>query len=162
MLTRELELHVPSCHNQIEIRDALRLHERGRSITGNVFNRLGRGTNIRETFNKRQEQEGSQHSIKQKVQTEANSQGLRNILLDDLQCAIASIEEEDDELVAEAGGSPFYKEIWEAPLLEGFKLLNIKAYERKADPQDHLDHFNELMVLHMYQTRPNVGCSLSL
>ena len=54
--------------------------------------------------------------------------------MDDLGLAIAAIEEQDDKLVAEAGGSPFCKEIWEAPLPEGFKLLNIKAYERKLDP----------------------------
>ena len=40
-------------------------------------------------------------------------------------------------------------EIREAPLPKGFKLSNIKAYEGKADPQDHLDHFNDLMELHM-------------
>ena len=34
-------------------------------------------------------------------------------------------------------------------MLEGFELPNIKAYEGKADPQDHLDHFNDLMEVHM-------------
>ena len=32
---------------------------------------------------------------------------------------------------------------------KGFKLPNIKAYEEKANPQDHLDYFNDLMELHM-------------
>ena len=54
----------------------------GRSMTGNVFNRLGRGVDMRETLNRRREQERSQHSIDQKVQTEANSQGMRNIPLE--------------------------------------------------------------------------------
>ena len=36
-----------------------------------------------------------------------------------------------------------------APLPEGFKLSTIKAYEGKLDPHDHLDHFNDLMELHM-------------
>ena len=36
---------------------------------------------------------------------------------------------------------------------EGFKLSTIKAYEGKADPQDHLDHFNDLMELHMVLDR---------
>ena len=48
-----------------------------------------------------------------------------------------------------ARGSPFSKEIREAPLPEGFKLPNIKAYEGKDNPQDYLDHFNDLMELHM-------------
>ena len=74
---------------------------------------------------------------------------MRNIPLEDLRCTIIAREEQDDELVAEARGSLFYREIWEAPLLEGFKLPNIKAYEGKADPQDHLDHFNDLMELDM-------------
>ena len=52
-------------------------------------------------------------------------------------------------MVAVAGGSPFNKEIREAPLPEGFKLLNIKVYKGKVDLQDHLDHFNDLMELHM-------------
>ena len=68
------------------------------------------------------------------MRSKANTQGMRNIPLEELCRAIIAIEEQDDELVAEAGGSPFYKEIWEAPLPEGFKLLNIKAYERKLDP----------------------------
>ena len=74
---------------------------------------------------------------------------MRNTPLDDLQQSIVAIEEQDDELVDEAEGSSFYKEIWEAPLPEGFKLLNIKAYEGKANPQDHLDHFEDLMELHI-------------
>ena len=59
---------------------------------------------------------------------------MRNIPLEDLRRAIVAIEEQDDELVAEAGGSPFCKEIWEALLPEGFKLSDIKAYDGKAYP----------------------------
>ena len=74
---------------------------------------------------------------------------MRNILLEQLQHVIVTIKEQDDELVAEAGGSSFSKEIRDVPLPEGFKLSNIKAYEGKAYPQDHLDHFNDLIELHM-------------
>ena len=62
---------------------------------------------------------------------------------------IATIEEQDDELVAAARGSSFSREIREAPLPERFKRPNIKTYEGKADPEDYLDHFNDLMELHM-------------
>ena len=55
------------------------------------------------------------------------------------------MEEHNEELVAEATGSPFCREICEASLPKGFKLPTIKAYERESDPQDHLDHFNDLM-----------------
>ena len=39
--------------------------------------------------------------------------------------------------------------ILKAPFPKGFKLQSIKAYEGKIDPRDHLDHFNDLMELHM-------------
>ena len=73
---------------------------------------------------------------------------MRNIPLEDLQdrCAIVAIEEQGNKLIAAAGRSSFSKEIREGPLLEGFKLLNIKAYEEKAYPQYH---FNDLMELRM-------------
>ena len=48
------------------------------------------------------------------------------------------MEEHDEELLAE-----------DARLPEGFKLPTIKAYEGKSDPQDHLDHFNDLMEMHL-------------
>ena len=59
------------------------------------------------------------------------------------------MEENDEELIAMAMRSPFSREIHEARLPEGFKLLTIKAYEGKFDHQDHLDHFNDLMELHL-------------
>ena len=37
----------------------------------------------------------------------------------------------------------------EARLPEVFKLPSIKAYEGTSDPQDHLDHFNNLIELHL-------------
>ena len=59
------------------------------------------------------------------------------------------MEKHDEELIAEATWLPFYKEIREARLPEGFKLPSIKAYKGKSNPQDHLDHFNNLMELHL-------------
>ena len=72
-----------------------------------------------------------------------------DITVDDLRKAIAASEEEDYELVVAVGGSPFTHEVCEAPLLEGFKLPKIKAYEEEVDPQDYFDHFNDLMELQM-------------
>ena len=57
---------------------------------------------MRETLNRRREQERSQHSTAQRVQSGANIQGMRNIPLEDLRRAIVAIEEQDEELVAEA------------------------------------------------------------
>ena len=53
------------------------------------------------------------------------------------------------ELIAVATGLPFNLEVREARLPEGFKLPAIKAYERKSNPQDYLDHFNNLMELYL-------------
>ena len=59
------------------------------------------------------------------------------------------MEENDEELIAVATGLPFIQEIGKAKLLEGLKLLTIKAYKGKSNPQDYLDHFNDLMELHL-------------
>ena len=59
------------------------------------------------------------------------------------------MKENDMELIVAAMGSPFSTEVCEVRLLKRFKLLAIKAYDRKFDPQDHLDHFNDLMELHL-------------
>ena len=59
------------------------------------------------------------------------------------------MKENDVELITAATKSAFNLEIQEARLLERFKLSTIKVYERKSDPQDHLDHFNDLMELHL-------------
>ena len=56
--------------------------------------------------------------------------------------------ENDVELIVEAIESPFNLEIRKVRLPERFKLQAIKAYEGKSDPQDHLDHFNDLMELY--------------
>ena len=64
-----------------------------KSTSGNVFNRLGRGVDMRETLNRRREQERSQHSSAQRVWSETNSQGIKNIPLEDLRCVIVAIKE---------------------------------------------------------------------
>ena len=120
-----------------------------RSRSRNVFKRLGKGADLRDTLNKRWDQERSQHSRAQKRQLSARSQGVKDIPIEDLWLAIAAMEEHNEELIAEATGLPFCREIREARLPEGFKFPSIKAYEGKSNPQDHLDHFNDLMGLHL-------------
>ena len=53
------------------------------------------------------------------------------------------------ELITTTTRSHFNLEIRETRLLKGFKLPTIKAYEGKSDPQDHLDHFHDLIELHL-------------
>ena len=52
------------------------------------------------------------------------------------------------ELIAAAIGSPFNTEVHRARLSKGFKLSTIKAYDGKSYPQDHIDHFKDLIELH--------------
>ena len=59
------------------------------------------------------------------------------------------MEEHDEELITEAIGLPFCQEISEVKLPEGFKLPTIKACKGKSDSHDHLDHFNDIMELHL-------------
>ena len=59
------------------------------------------------------------------------------------------MKENDMELIVVATRSHFNQEVLEARLPERFKLSAIKVYARKSDPQDHLDHFNDLMELHL-------------
>ena len=59
------------------------------------------------------------------------------------------MKENDMELIIVATESPFNQEVREAKLSKGFKLLAIKVCDRKSDPQDHLDHFNDLMELYL-------------
>ena len=59
------------------------------------------------------------------------------------------MEENDEELITVVTKSLFSREIHEAKLPKGFKLPTTKACEEKSDPQDHLDHFNDLMELHL-------------
>ena len=74
---------------------------------------------------------------------------MRNILLEQLQHVIVTIKEQDDELVAEVEGSPFSKEIRDVPLQRGSNSRISRRMREKVYPQDHLDHFNDLIELHM-------------
>ena len=69
--------------------------------------------------------------------------------IEDLRRAMIAMEEHDEELIVEVTRSPFCREIREARLPEGFKLLTTKAYKGKSNLPDHLDHFNDLMALHL-------------
>ena len=71
------------------------------------------------------------------------------ILVEDLRRAITAMKENDMELITAATRLPFNQEVCQTRLPEGFKLSAMKTYDRKFDPQDHLDHFNDLMELHL-------------
>ena len=98
---------------------------------------------------RRQDQKRSQQSIAHNGNPEVILGRRGEIPIEYLRRAIVAMKENNVELIAAATGSPFSLEIREARLLEGFKLLAIKAYEGKSDLQDHLNHFNDLMELHL-------------
>ena len=56
--------HFPESNRNKRCSEVVRTeNNQGRSTTGNVFNILGRGADMRKTLNRRREQERSQHSI---------------------------------------------------------------------------------------------------
>ena len=59
------------------------------------------------------------------------------------------MKENDQALIAVVIRSLFNLDIREARLPERFKFSAMKSYKGKSDPQDHLDHFNILMELHL-------------
>ena len=129
---------------------SVRLDQNGeRSSSGNIFRRLGQGADLRDTLNKRRDQERSQQSTSHNRHPEVAPRRQGEILIEDLHRTIAIMKENDVELITVATGSPFNLKIREARLLEWFKLPAIKAYEGKSNPQDHLNHFNDLMELHL-------------
>ena len=55
-----------------------------KNALGNVFNRLGKAADMKETLNRRMKQECPQHSLTQRVCSEINSLCIKNIPLDKL------------------------------------------------------------------------------
>ena len=74
---------------------------------------------------------------------------------------IVAMKKTDQELIVVATRSPFNQEIREARLPKGFKLLAMKSYKGSSDPQDHLDHFNDLRELHLVSEMAKCRVSLS-
>ena len=128
---------------------SVHLNQNGKKrSSGNVFRRLGQDTDMRDTLKRRRDQEWSQQSTAHNRHPEVTPMGQGEILIEDFYRTIATMKENYLELIAPITGSPFNLEIRQARLLE-VKLSTIKAYEGKSDPQDHLDHFNDLMELYL-------------
>ena len=92
---------------------------------------MGQEVDLRDTLNRRRDQKQSQQFTAYNRHPEAALRKQREIPIKDLRRTITNMKENDVELITTATGSPFNLEIWEARLLEGFKLLAIKAYERE-------------------------------
>ena len=54
--------------------------------------------------------------------------------------------------------SPFNEEVRATALPAGFKLSTINMFDGKTDPQDHMDHFNDLMELHRIDDLARCRC----
>ena len=105
-----------------------------RSSSGNVFKRLGHGANLRDTLNRRRDQEWSQQLIAQNRQPVLAPKHQGEIPVENLHRAIATMKENNMELIKAATRSPFHQVVHKARLPKGFKLSAIKAYEGKSDP----------------------------
>ena len=133
-----------------ELREVREVPEPTRMKTGVVREMfIGLGANLRDTLNKMRDWKRSQHSIAHNGRPEVAPRGQEEIAIEKLRRIIAAMKENNQELIVVATGSPFNREIHKARLLEGFKLLAIKSYEGKLDPQDHFDHINDLMGLYL-------------
>ena len=105
-----------------------------RSGSKNVFRRLGQAPDMSDTLNRKRDQERSQHSTAYNGRQMVAPRGKREISPKELFHLIATMKENDQELITTTTGSPFNRDIHEVRLTEGFKLLAIKAYEGKSDP----------------------------
>ena len=140
----------------------IHLNQNGeRNSSGNVFRRLGQDVDLRDTLNRKQDQKLSQQSTAYNRHPKVTPRGQGGILIEDLYCAITAMNKNDMELIAAATEPPFNLEIQKARLPEGSKLPAIKAYKGKSNPQDHLDHFNDLIELHLVSKLAKVGFFLS-
>ena len=120
-----------------------------RSSLMSFFRILGHEADLRDTLNRRRDRERSQQSTTQNKQPILAPRGKGEISVEDLYRALAAMKENDVELIVAAIGSSFNQEVREARLPKGFKLSTIKAYDGKSDPQDHLNHLNDLINLHL-------------
>ena len=64
----------------------------------------------------------------------------------------------DDELVDGNRQSPFSEEVRAAALSVGFKLPTINTFDGKTDPQDHINHFSDLIELHRVDDLARYRC----
>ena len=127
--------HTPASIGARGCIESVQLNQNGeRSSLGNVVSRLGQETELRDTLNRRRDQEWSKQSTTHKGHPEVVPGRRGEILIEDLCHAIVTMKENDVELITTATKSLFNPEIREARVLEGFKLPAIKAYEGKSDP----------------------------
>ncbi|PON85796.1 hypothetical protein TorRG33x02_184050 [Trema orientale] len=71
-----------------------------------------------------------------------------NIDVYNLRITLDALTRWDDELADGYCQLLFNEEVRAAALLARFKLPTINTFDRKTDPQDHMNHFNDLMELH--------------
>ena len=77
------------------------------AVQGTFFRRLGHEADLRDTLNRRRDQEWSQQSTTQNRQLVVAPKGQGEIPVEDLHCAIAAMKENDTELITTATRSHF-------------------------------------------------------
>ncbi|PON70599.1 hypothetical protein PanWU01x14_079730 [Parasponia andersonii] len=81
-----------------------------------------------------------------------------NVDIHNLKIALDALAGWNDELVDGYRQSPFSEEVRAAALPAGFKLPTINTFDEKTDPQDHMDHFSDLMELHHVDDLAHCKC----
>ncbi|PON33958.1 hypothetical protein PanWU01x14_348430 [Parasponia andersonii] len=81
-----------------------------------------------------------------------------NVDVHNLRIALDALAGWDDELTDGYRQSPFSEEVRAAALPTGFRLPTINTFDGKTDPQDHMDHFSDLMELHRVSDHARCRC----
>ncbi|PON75931.1 hypothetical protein PanWU01x14_038820, partial [Parasponia andersonii] len=72
---------------------------------------------------------------------------LPNIDVHNLRIVLDALTRWNDKLAVGYYQSPFNKDVQATTITTRFKLPTMNTFDRKANPQDHMDHFNDLIEL---------------
>ena len=111
--------------------------------SSNVFDRLGRS---------REEDMHTHLEVRHTSVTSIRREllpviSLINDEINKLRARLKKLVAKNTEAAQSTTISSFSTEIQQAPLHTGFRMPTMATYERKTDPQDHLDAFNDQMDL---------------
>ena len=68
--------------------------------------------------------------------------------INELRKRLDKLAAKSSEATPSTTSSPFSLEIQQAPLPASFHMSTMTTYERKINPQDHLDSFNDMLCSH--------------
>ena len=78
--------------------------------------------------------------------------------INQLRARLEKLAARNTEVTPSTSTSPFSAEIQQAPLPTSFRMPTMATYEGKANPQDHLDSFNDQIDLLKVTTLARCRC----